>query len=31
MLGDVIVEANGTPVRRLADLTDPLGSATRSN
>jgi 2-alkenal reductase len=24
MLGDVIVEANGTPVRRLADLTDQL-------
>jgi len=24
MLGDVIVEANGTPVRRLTDLTDQL-------
>jgi 2-alkenal reductase len=25
-LGDVIVAANGTPVHRLSDLTDQLGS-----
>jgi len=26
MLGDVIVEANGKPVRRLSDLTDAIES-----